>query len=229
MSQRGIELELPDLPEVPISLGQLPREHPSHGRSLSVRVWDALTAGLPLLLMGALALGTWWLVKNAPVPAVSESPRVPRGTPDYTMSGLTLQRFGADGQLQLQIQGQALRHLPREERIEIDDALITAIDANGRHMRARATRVEALDDGSEIRLSGQARVLGTTAKGEPTEIVSEALRLLPQVHRVMGDQSVTIRLGSHELTAGGIEADQRSGVITLLPPVRGTFIPQSAP
>lgn len=30
--------------------------------------WDQLSIYLPVLLMGLLALGTWWLVRNAPMP-----------------------------------------------------------------------------------------------------------------------------------------------------------------
>ena len=30
--------------------------------------WDQLSIYLPVALMGLLALGTWWLVRNAPMP-----------------------------------------------------------------------------------------------------------------------------------------------------------------
>ena len=49
------------------------------------RLLDALSSYLPMLLMGLLALGSWWLVKNTPMP---EGPRVAaplRHDADYTM------------------------------------------------------------------------------------------------------------------------------------------------
>src|SRR4051812_39921886 len=32
-----------------------------------IRLFDTISAYLPLLLMAALAMGTWWLVKNTPL------------------------------------------------------------------------------------------------------------------------------------------------------------------
>ena len=46
----------------------------AHRRGKDIRVrmirqaWDRFSLYLPVLLMGLLALGTWWLVRNAPVP-----------------------------------------------------------------------------------------------------------------------------------------------------------------
>ena len=37
-------------------------------RGAARRGWDAATVYLPVVLMGLLALGTWWLVRNAPMP-----------------------------------------------------------------------------------------------------------------------------------------------------------------
>ena len=39
--------------------------------------WDRLSIYLPVLLMGLLALGTWWLVKNTPGPIAAARTRLP--------------------------------------------------------------------------------------------------------------------------------------------------------
>jgi len=229
MSTRGIELELPDLPEVPISLGPAPTGLVAPRAQGSARLWDALTAWLPLLLMAFLALGTWWLVKNAPQPVSTGAAPAPRAAPDYTMSEVTLQRFGSDGRLRLQIEGQALRHWPQAEEIEIDTARIQVWSLQGQATMAQANRVVAQDDGTEVRLTGQARVIGKAADGSPTDIRSESLRLMPPQQRVLGEDPVDLRWGTHRLSAGGIEADQRTGLVTLSPPVRGVFTPPHQP
>jgi hypothetical protein len=76
------ELHLPDLPEVEVSLGALPKA-PQPQRAMRLRLRELLGAYLPLLLMALLALGTWWLVKNTPrpsgagdQPAVAQRPRL---------------------------------------------------------------------------------------------------------------------------------------------------------
>ena len=40
--------------------------------------WERLSLYLPVLLMGLLALGTWWLVRNAPRRWPRRSLRLPR-------------------------------------------------------------------------------------------------------------------------------------------------------
>lgn len=227
MSARGIELELPDLPEVPISLGPVSGAGtpPPARPGLATRLWEGLMAWLPLLLMGMLALGTWWLVKNAPQPAGPGSTPTVRTAPDYTMSGFTLQRFGPDGQLRLQIEGDSLRHLPQTEQVEIDDARILALAPDGRATRARALQVVAHDDGTVVELKGQARIISESATGQPAELSSDALTLFPSQQRVSGGLPVEMRMGPQRLTAGGIEADQRAGTVLLQAPVRGVFQP----
>jgi lipopolysaccharide export system protein LptC len=225
MSTRGIELELPDLPEVPISLGPVAGGPAAPQQSAAVRLWDALMSWLPLILMGCLALGSWWLVKNAPQPAGTGPMAAPRTAADYTMSGLTLQRFGTDGQLKLQIEGAVLRHLPQAQQVEIDDARILALAPGGRVTRARATQVVATDDGTLVELKGQAEVRSVTASGQPAQMSSESFKFFPAEQRLSGDQPVELQVGAHRLTAGGIEADQRTDIVTLQPPLKGVFPP----
>lgn len=225
MSTRGIELDLPDLPEVPISLGPVSGQAPAPRRSVAVRLWDALTTWLPLLLMAALALGTWWLVRNAPPVAGTAPVAEPRAAPDYTMSGFTLQRFGTDGQLRLQIEGDALRHLPQTLQVEIDEARILALSPEGRPTRATARQVFARDDGSRVDLSGLAQVSSVTASGQVAEVSSEALSLFPKEQRIRGERPVELRVGPHQLSAAGLDADQSSGILTLQAPIRGVFQP----
>ena len=38
------------------------------------RGWEGASVYLPVLLMGLLALGTWWLVRNAPHPLQAAAP-----------------------------------------------------------------------------------------------------------------------------------------------------------
>ena len=123
-----------------------------------MRLLDLVSAYLPLLMMATLALGTWWLVRNAP--SVDE-PRVavaPRHEADYVMTRFVVQRFGSDGALRTQIEGDRLRHFPDDETLEIDHARIRAIGSDGAVTLAAANRALANGDGSEVQLLGNAHV-----------------------------------------------------------------------
>ena len=43
-----------------------------------LRVWDSMAIYMPLLMMGALALGTYWLARNTPALGPTAGPTRPR-------------------------------------------------------------------------------------------------------------------------------------------------------
>ena len=91
-----------------------------------LRLRDTLSSYLPLLLMAALALGTWWLVKNTPGAPPARSADVARGVPDYSMRRFEVQRFAPDGRLTARLEGKELRHYPESDRIEVDELRLQA-------------------------------------------------------------------------------------------------------
>lgn len=226
MSTGGIELNLPDLPEVQIRLGpDAPK--PDQPRALrgpwGVRLRDALTSYLPLLLMAVLALGTWWLVKNSPQPERPREARPVSAEPDYTLRGFTLQRFGADGALQITLVGRQLHHYPIDDRIEIEELTLTVEGDGG--ARTVATARRALTDGkaSEVRLLGGAQVRGTLEDGQPLEVDSDDLRFVARTQRITSDLPVELRVGTSVVRAGGLVWDNRGRVLELKPPIRAVL------
>ena len=228
---RGIELTLPDLPEVPISLGPVAERAAGAAAPLPWpdRLRDALTAALPLILMLVLAVGSWWLVRNAPQPLEPRPPAATRVEPDYTMTGFMVQRFGADGRLRVQIEGRQLRHLPAAGRLEIEGATIRAFAPDGRETVAIARLALADDKTTEVQLIGGARVQARSSRGEDAVLEGERLLLYPQERRVRTDEAVRVRLGADEFEATGLEYRQDTGVLELLGPMRGVFAPRTKP
>lgn len=231
MSPRGIELNLPDLPEVPIALGReggSSQAPPSRARRRR-RVADLVASWLPLLLMAGLALGSWWLMRNAPQAAATQTPRAERVDPDYAMDRPVVQRFDAEGRLRLEIQGQAMRHYPQGDRVEVDGPLIRAYAPDGRLTTGTARRVLSDGRASDVLLSGDAVVQGTTRAGQPARISGEALRLMPRTGQVRSDQAVDMRIGADEMRAAGLLYDEAEGRITLDGPLRVVLPPRVAP
>lgn len=229
MSPRPIELSLPDLPEVPITLGPGGAAPAVERRRRRRRLGDLLGTWLPLLLMSGLALGTWWLVRHAPPPLESRADRAPREEPDYVMQRITLQRYTPDGRLRLQIEGSELSHLPLTDRFEIDDVTVRAYAPDGRETVGTARRLLADGRGTDVLLSGGARIVGVTARGLPAEIEGEALRLFPKEERVRSEVAVRLRVGGDLLEAAGIDYAQRSGLVEMSGPMRAELAPRAAP
>ncbi len=229
MSPRGIELTLPDLPEVPIALGRegpVLEGRPTRGRRRR-KPTDLIASWLPLLLMAGLALGSWWLVRHAPQAAVAQTPRAERVDPDYTMDRPVVQRFDAEGRLRLEIQGLAMRHYPQGDRVEVDRPVIRAYAPDGRVTTGTAQRVLSDARATDVLLAGGALVQGTTRAGLPAQISGEALRVMPRSGQVRSDQAVEARIGADQMQAAGLLYDDAEGRITLDGPMRVVLPPRT--
>ena len=225
-----VELHLPDLPEVPLSLG--PPARPAAERRRAPwyhRLREGLSSYLPIVLMLLLALATWWLAKNSPQAAGPAVAGPERTEPDYTMSGFALERFDAAGTLKLRIEGAEMRHFPASDRIEIEDARIRVVAADGRVTLAHARRALSNGDGSEVQLMGGAEVTSEDAQGAPLVMRSEFLHAFMVTERVRSHLPVMVLQGRSEMRAAGMDYQHATQRLDLKGPTRVTFAARKAP
>jgi len=193
------------------------------------RVLDAISTYLPLLLMAALALGTWWLVKNTPLLEDGRPAAPPRHVPDYTMTEFMVQRFAPSGMLRVQIEGDTLRHYPDTDTIEIDNPRIRAFGEDGRITNATARRALSNRDGSEIQLSGGAHVVReATPKAAAIDFRGEFLHAFQYTERVRSHLPVVVTQGGTEIRADALAYDNLAGVLDLKGHVKAVLAPAAA-
>ena len=193
------------------------------------RVLDGASAYLPLLLMALLALGTWWLVKNTPLFETARTPAPLTHEPDYTMSQFMVQRFGPDGAMRIQIEGEEMRHYPDTDTLEIDNPRIRAIGPDGRISVATAYRAISNADGSEVQLAGGAHVVRlATAKDAAIEFRGEFLHAFLNTERVRSHLPVVVTQGATEIRADAMAYDNLAGVLDFKGRVHAVFAPPEA-
>ena len=103
---------------------------PAAGAGACVR--RRLSAYLPLLLMALLALGTWWLVKNTPLPDAPREPRRRATSPTTRCSASRCSASTPTAACACRSRATQLRHYPDTDTLEIDDVRIRAVAADGR-------------------------------------------------------------------------------------------------
>jgi len=190
------------------------------------RVVDTVSTYLPVLLMAVLALGTWWLVKNTPVLDNERQVAPPRHEPDYTMRQFTVQRFAAAGTLKVQIEGEELRHYPDTDTLEIDNPRIRATGPDGRITLASAKHALSNGDGSEVQLSGAARVVREAHDDdEALEFRGEFLHAFLATERVRSHLPVIVTQGATEIRADGMSYDNLSRIVEFKGRVRAVLSP----
>lgn len=191
------------------------------------RLREAVSSFMPILAMVALALASWWLVKNSPRP-LQPTPEQPlRTEPDYTMSGFALERFAADGRLKLRIEGQEMRHIPATDRIEIDGVRIRAIAPDGRVTLADAQSAVATGDGSEVQLLGGAQVNSVDARGVPLQVRSDFLHAFLDTEQLQSHLPVQVRHGDTLIEAAGLSYDHPRQQLSLSGPTRTVLQPRA--
>ena len=201
-------------------------------RQRAYRLWDQASIYLPVMLIGLLAMGSYWVVQNTPaVKLVVDAP--PQGQdPDYFMRDFWVRTHDAQGQLKSEVRGEEARHYPGPDTLEVDQARIRSVGLSGQVTTARARRVTTNSDQSEYVLRGDAVVVReaqTLANGDNrprVEFHGEYLRIRVNLDQVESHLPVLLIRGNDRVTADQMVYEDRSRVADLQGRVRATLAPR---
>jgi lipopolysaccharide export system protein LptC len=213
--------------------GNVSMPHKSGWRRV-LSLWDRTAIYMPLLMMGALALGTYWLVRNTPTFSAPEAVREVGHEIDYFMQNFTIKTFDVDGKLKSEITGTEARHFVDTDILEIDQARIHSININSQLTTATANRAYSNGDGSEVQLTGNARVVrkaSRDAQGKESpklEFRGEFLHAFLNEERVQSHLPVVLIRGADQFTGNVFSYNNLDQVAVLTGRVRGVLMPNSA-
>ncbi|GER14042.1 MULTISPECIES: LPS export ABC transporter periplasmic protein LptC [Variovorax] len=202
--------------------------------NLTRDVLDRTTIYLPIILMAGVALGTYWLVRNAPKLLEPTVKAAPTHEPDYFMRDFVIKNFLPNGDLRSELHGTEGRHYPDTDTIEVDQVRMRSVSPEGLVTRSSANRGLSNSDGSEIQLFGNAIVIrepAVSASGKATprlEFRGEFLHAFLDTEKVQSNKPVTLIRGSDQFTGDTLDYDNLSGVANLTGRVRGVLVPSAA-
>jgi len=200
----------------------------------ALRVWDRVSIYLPIVLMGALALGTYWLVRNSPIFATQEAAQAARHDVDYYMRKFTIKSFDELGTLRSEIKGIEGRHYADTDTLEIDQPRIRSISDQGRHVTSTSNRALSNGDGSEVQLFGDARVVREPVVGVGGEVMprlefsGEFLHAYVNEERVKSHLPVVLTRGSDQFSGDTFAYNNVTGIAELKGRVKGLMVPQAS-
>lgn len=195
------------------------------------KVWEGFLLYLPMVVMGLLALGTYWLVRSAPQDTGAVVERPASHEPDYFMNGFSVRTFDGSGRIRTEVLGEKARHYPDTQWIEIDSIRIRSFDVNGRVTTATANRGLTNEDSSEVQLLGNAVVVreaqaGNRANAAPRmEYRGEFLHAFMATEKVKSHKPVELLRGNDRFTADSLDFDNVEQVLEMHGRVRGSLVP----
>ncbi len=192
------------------------------------RAWDRISLYLPIILMGLLALGTYWLARNTPSFAPATAPKAPLHEPDYFLRGFSVKSFDAAGRMKSEIRGIEARHYPDTDTMEVDEPRIRSVNARGALIVATAKKAISNGDGSQVQLIGNAVVTREAPASAPAprlEIRGEFLHVFVEEERVRSHLPVVLKRGNDTFAGDKLAFDNLERVLELTGRVRGTIQP----
>lgn len=201
-------------------------------RQRKPKLLDRLSIYLPVLLMGLLALASYWLLRATPMPEAPQVARPMSSEPDYFMRGFSVKAFDLTGALKSEVVGDEARHHPDDDRIEIDNARIRNIGPEGRPTVASAKLVTTNADNSQFILEGNAVVVRDAAVGANGEVLprlefqGEYLKVFVDPERVVSDKPVVLLRGTDRLVADTLDYRGDVGVADFKGRVKVQLIPR---
>ena len=201
-------------------------------------LWDKASLYVPLLMMGFLAFGTYWLVRNTPNTPLTVASVPSTHEVDYFFRNFTVTSYDAAGILRSELRGVEGRHYLDTDILEIDKARLHNVNPAGVIIDATGNRAYSNGDGSEIQLTGDAVVIrefrlgstsGDTAKTVPRmEFRGDFLHVFLNEERVKSHKPVVLVRGADQFTGDSFEYNNLTGVANLKGRVKGVLVPQSA-
>jgi lipopolysaccharide export system protein LptC len=196
------------------------------------RLAEHLVIYLPVLLMAALALGSYWLVRNAPLAAASSADKPLSHEADYFLKQFSIKSFTQQGSLKSELFGGQARHFADTDTIEIDNVRMHNFNQTGRLTTVTsANRAISNGDSSEIQMYGNASSVREAAADtngvmQPKmEFKGEFLHTFVNEERLKSHLPIVIRRGSSEFTADSLDYDNVARVINLQGRVKAVLQP----
>jgi len=197
--------------------------------------WQQLSLYLPVVLMGLLAFGTYWLVRSTPQLMPADSPALARHEADYFLRKFSVKTFDDAGHLKSEVVGSDARHFPDTDTLEIDFVRIRSFGAEGHLTTATAKRAVTNGDASEVELFGDAHVVrealvDAAGHSQPRgEFRGEFLHAFLKAERIKSHKPVELIRGNDRFTADSLDFDNTQRVLQLKGRVKGTLVPAAIP
>ena len=193
---------------------------------------ERLSVYVPVLLMGILALASYWLLRSTPETSVPVAKAAPVHIPTDVMRRFAVRTYGPGGALKSEVFGQEARLYPDDGSMEIDQSRIRSISPQGVVSMALSQQAWTNSAHDEFVLTGnavvvrEAAVLPSGERLERLEFQGQHLHVFSATRRVVSEQPVVLIRGGNRITANQMDYTEhgRERVAVLTGRVRAMLV-----
>ncbi|MBP0600002.1 LPS export ABC transporter periplasmic protein LptC [Herbaspirillum sp. LeCh32-8] len=190
------------------------------------RAADRIRLGVILVVLIALALGSFWVLQVLRTTGDQQQAERPRSKPDYYLENFSYVKMGPTGLPRYDVSGTKMVHFPTDDSFEITKPVVHSLDKEKPPMELYSNTARVTDDQTQIHMYGDANAIRGAANGrDPMHLVSEYLLLLPDDEIVKTDKPVVMTTGTTRLSGVGMLANNATQVVQLFGNVRGHYEP----
>jgi lipopolysaccharide export system protein LptC len=184
---------------------------------------ERFTAAFPLLLVALLAAMSFWLeraVQGPPPPRDGSN----RHDPDYIVEHFVVTQMGPNGIPVHHLEAKRMLHYPDDDTTHLEHPLLQRFEDGRLALRITAIRALASSEGKTVDFHEDVKAV-RMAVGKHSELTmtTEHLHVVPDDDFARTDQPVRIVDANTQVTAVGLELDNKAKTLKLLSNVRGTY------
>ncbi len=175
---------------------------------------------LSVLLLSVLTTG-WLLINQG---ATTKQPDRASQAPDLFIENMDLRVTGKDGRVHYRLQADAMQHVPRDDRFDLQRPVIRTLQGERSQWQATSNRGSVSADGDTVWLRDQVEIRRLAGPGERRlDIDTSELLVRPGEQTATTSQAVVIRSDAFRVESVGMDADFGNHRLNLHSRVRGRF------
>lgn len=185
---------------------------------------DKISLLMPVILMGLLALGSYWLYQNTPIVKENKKKTVVSSEPDYFLSNFATRQYDAKTNLlKSEIIGEIANHYPDRNELEIFKIQAKSISAEGFLTHGTAEKAIRNSEGNQVQLVGKALITReavdpskvANSKKIPVNFIGEYLNIEIDNQKITSNKAINVMQGNNQFTANNLDYDNKTGIINL--------------
>ena len=200
-------------------------------RDILATTWDKTSIYLPIVLMGFLALVSYWALSVTPQIDFPKPEQTLSQAPDSIMRNFAIRQFSPDGSLKSEIFGREMRRYPYNDKTVVDDIKGLQIAPNGHRTTFTANRLTTNTNQSIYWLEGNVVVIreahSAVNRAEPqVEYRGQAITLYVEQDRLESSKPVSVVRGADRISGNSLRYDDNAGVVNMQGRVRAVLSPR---